>query len=92
MLREAIRNETKEGSKAKEFINKGELVPDEIIMNLVFERLRKEDVIKNGYLLDGFPRNANQAKELIKNGFEPNCVLVIDVSDEEVINRISGRR
>ena len=55
------------------------------------ERLKKEDVVKNGYLLDGFPRNANQAKELIKNGFEPDCVIVIDVLVTELSdNLLSG--
>eukprot|EP01080_Neovahlkampfia_damariscottae_P001318 gene1318-11401_t len=92
MLREAIKNNTEDGLIAKEYIDKGDLVPDKNIMNMVFERLKKEDVIKNGYLLDGFPRSENQAKELIKNGFEPDCVLVIDVSDEEVKKRIGGRR
>jgi adenylate kinase len=92
MLRDSIRKKTESGLKAEKFINNGELVPDELIMNLVFERLNQEDVKKNGYLLDGFPRNATQAKSLIDNNLAPDVVILLDVSDEEVTKRIGGRR
>jgi adenylate kinase len=92
MLRDSIRKKTEAGLKAEKLMNNGELVPDELVMNLVFERLNQDDVKKKGYLLDGFPRNATQAKSLIDNNLAPDAVILLDVSDEEVTKRIGGRR
>ena len=90
MFREAIKNKTEIGLKAKEYMDKGELVPDDITIGIVEERLKKDDC-KNGFMLDGFPRTIAQAEALDK-------IIVIDkvldftASDEIIIDRLSGRR
>lgn len=90
IFREAIRNKTLTGLKAKEYINAGNLVPDEIVDQLVKERLQKDDC-KNGFILDGYPRTIEQAKAL--NSFsEINHVFNFIIPKEIVIKRISGRR
>ena len=95
MFREAIANGTELGKKAKAIIESGGLVPDEITIGLVKERLAKEDCA-SGYLLDGFPRTLPQAEALTEMGPEIGrpATLVVDISvpDEELIKRISGRR
>lgn len=95
MFREAIASGTELGKKAKAIIESGGLVPDEITIGLVKERLAKEDCA-NGYLLDGFPRTLPQAEALTKMGPEIGraATLVVDISvpDEELLKRISGRR
>ncbi len=90
ILRNAIAEETPLGTKAKEYVESGGLVPDAVVVGLVEERL-KEDDTANGYILDGFPRTVEQAKAL--DGFADIDVAVqLDVDDETVIERLTGRR
>ena len=90
ILRRAIKNETPTGLAAKSYIDKGQLVPDSVVIDIVRERLVQEDC-KNGYLLDGFPRTVAQAEAL--EGFAKiDAVVDIDVSDEKLVERLSGRR
>lgn len=94
IFRYNIKNNTELGKQAKTFIEKGLLVPDEITIGIVRDRLVKDDC-KKGFILDGFPRTINQAmklKEILNDmGAKLDCVLNIDVTDTEIINRISGR-
>ena len=90
ILRRAIKNETPTGLAAKSYIDKGQLVPDSVVIDIVRERLVQDDC-KNGYLLDGFPRTVAQAEAL--EGFAKiDAVVDIDVSDEKLVERLSGRR
>ena len=90
ILRRAIKNETPTGLAAKSYIDKGQLVPDSVVIDIVRERLEHDDC-KNGYLLDGFPRTVAQAEAL--EGFAKiDAVVDIDVSDEKLVARLSGRR
>ena len=95
MFREAIRNKTPLGVLAESFISRGDLVPDDVTIGLVKERLSKDDCA-NGYLLDGFPRTLVQAEALSKLSSEINrpidLVINIDVDESILIDRISGRR
>lgn len=90
ILRRAIREKTPTGLAAKSYIDKGALVPDSVVIDIVRERLAQEDCQK-GYVLDGFPRTVPQAQALA--GFaDIDAVIDIDVSDEKLIERLSGRR
>ena len=90
ILRRAIKNETPTGLAAKSYIDKGQLVPDSVVIDIVRERLTQDDC-KSGYLLDGFPRTVAQAEAL--EGFAKiDAVVDIDVSDEKLVARLSGRR
>ena len=91
IIREAIKNGTKVGLEAQSYIERGDLVPDEVVIGIIKERLAADDC-KNGSILDGFPRTIPQAEALDKLGVEIDCVLEIDVADEDVISRLSGRR
>ncbi len=95
IFRANIKNGTELGKKAKEYMDKGELVPDELVVDLVKDRLEQDDC-KDGFMLDGFPRTVFQAEELTKimeaKGLSINCVLNIDVASEKLIDRIAGRR
>jgi len=91
MLREAIAKETALGKQAKEIMDAGNLVPDEVIINLVKERIKQEDC-KNGYLFDGFPRTIPQADALDNQEIFLDVVLELTLEDELIINRMSGRR
>lgn len=95
MFREAIANETPVGVEAKQYIDQGKLVPDEVTNRLVEERLNQEQ-FEHGYLLDGFPRNLAQAEALEqitdKDHLKIDLVLHLDVAEEELIRRITGRR
>lgn len=92
ILRENIRNKTPLGIKAKEYVDAGKYVPDDVIMDVLFDRVSKDDA-KKGYLLDGFPRTIPQAEVLAQRLEKGNCVVVVnlDVSDDVIIKRISGR-
>lgn len=90
MLRSAIRNGTELGIKAKEYMDAGGLVPDEVVIGLVKERLAMDDC-KDGFILDGFPRTVHQAEELGKFATIDN-VIMVDVADEKLVSRIAGRR
>ena len=90
MLRRAIQEQTPTGLKAKSYMDAGGLVPDDVIIDIVKDRLRADDC-KNGYILDGFPRTVPQAEALEKIA-EIDKVVELDVADEVLIQRISGRR
>ncbi len=91
MLRDAVREGTKLGLKVQAVMDSGALVTDEIILGLVKERIARDDC-KNGYLFDGFPRTIPQAEALVDQGIEIDCVIEIKVPDEEIVERLSGRR
>lgn len=91
MLREAIAKGTEVGKEAEKYINDGKLVPDEVMINLVLDRIGQEDCSK-GYILDGFPRTIAQAEAMTKAGIDVDCALMIDVPDDDIIARIGGRR
>lgn len=91
MLRTAIKNNTPLGQEAQGYIEKGELVPDETVVAIVKERLSQPDCEK-GYILDGFPRTIAQAKAIDENGIKIDKVLSLEVDDEKIIERLSGRR
>jgi len=95
MLREAVKNNSEVGKKADFYMIKGELVPDQIVIEIVKERLNKPDT-KNGFILDGFPRTKSQAENLdaaLKLSKIPlDMVLYFETSDSVVISRLSGRR
>ena len=91
MLREAIKNGTELGLQAKAVMDAGNLVSDELIIELVKERISQDDC-KNGFLFDGFPRTIPQAEALQENNVDINGVIELVISDEEIIKRMSGRR
>jgi adenylate kinase len=95
MLRGNVKDGTELGKKAKEYMDRGDLVPDELIVAMAAERLQQEDA-RDGFILDGFPRTVPQAEALDRQlsglGRRVTAVLLIDVSDEEVVRRLSGRR
>ncbi|MFW6383452.1 MAG: adenylate kinase [Nanoarchaeota archaeon] len=90
IFRENIKDETELGKEAKEYIDEGMLVPDELTIRIVNDRLSKQDC-KNGFILDGFPRNVAQAKAMDVI-VSIDKVVLIDISDDEAVRRISGRR
>ena len=91
ILREAIKNGTDMGLKAKSYIDNGNLVPDDVVIGIIADRLNMDDC-KNGFILDGFPRTIPQAEALDKMGIEIDCALSIEVADEKIMQRLSGRR
>ncbi len=91
LIREAIKNQTELGMAVKQYIEAGQLVPDDVVIQMVKERLAKDDC-KNGFILDGFPRTVPQAEALDKMGIIIDKVIDIEVSDEEITKRLSGRR
>ncbi|MCI8716354.1 MAG: adenylate kinase [Oscillospiraceae bacterium] len=91
ILRAAIKGGTPTGLKAKSFIDAGALVPDEVIIGIVDERLAKADC-KDGYILDGVPRTIAQAEALEKAGIKFDAVVSIEIGEEEILRRMSGRR
>lgn len=95
MFRAAMKNETEMGKLAKSFIDKGELVPDEVTNGIVKERLAESDIKENGFLLDGYPRTLEQAhaldKTLAELGLTLDGVINIDVNPDSLVERLSGR-
>ncbi len=91
ILRAAVKDGTEMGVKAKSYMDAGQLVPDEIIIGIIQDRI-KEDDCANGFILDGFPRTIPQAQALEDMGIEIDKVLDIEVSDEAITKRMSGRR
>lgn len=91
MLRAAIREGTDLGKLAEGYINEGKLVPDDVVVGIVKERLSQEDCEK-GFILDGFPRTTAQAEALDESGVEIDKVLSLEVADQTIIERLSGRR
>lgn len=95
IFRENIKNGTELGTLAKGYMDRGELVPDEVVVNLVMDRLQADDC-KGGFILDGFPRTIPQAESLTealaKAGMQMDIAIDVEVPDEVIIKRISGRR
>lgn len=91
ILRAAVKDRTPIGLKAKEYMDHGHLVPDEVIIGIINERLQAEDC-KKGYILDGVPRTIAQAEALDKAGIVFDAVINLEISDEEILQRMSGRR
>ena len=91
LLRAAMKEGTELGIKAKSFIDAGNLVPDDVVIGIIKERLAEDDC-KAGFILDGFPRTIPQAEALDKLGVAIDCVLDIDVKDEAIAARLGGRR
>ena len=95
MLREHVKNQTDLGAEAQGYMDSGRLVPDEVILGMMKVRLNNLDC-KNGYILDGFPRTIPQAKGLdsllIELKQSLDCVIVIEVNDDTIVNRMGGRR
>ncbi len=90
ILRKNIKEGTELGKLAKTYIDGGNLIPDDVMIRVMDARLAEDDC-KNGFILDGFPRTLAQAEELDKSDIEIDCVLNIDVPDEKIIERLSGR-
>lgn len=91
IIREALKNGTETGLKAKSYMDAGKLVPDEIVIAIIKERLAQDDC-KDGFILDGFPRTVPQAEALGQMGVEIDRVIDIEVPDEKIMARLSGRR
>jgi len=91
ILREAVKNGTEMGIKAKGFMESGQLVPDAVVIGILKDRIAQDDC-KGGYVLDGFPRTIPQAEELDAMGVTIDRVVDIEVADSKIIERLSGRR
>ena len=91
IIRAAVKNGTEMGLAAKAYTDKGALVPDEVVIGIIKERLADADC-KNGFILDGFPRTVGQADALAEMGVEITDVISIEVPDEKILERMSGRR
>ena len=91
IIRAALKNGTEMGLKAKSYIDAGNLVPDDVVIGIIKERLAEDDC-QNGYILDGFPRTIPQAEALDNLGFGIDAALSIEVADSEIVKRMSGRR
>lgn len=91
IIRNAIREKTQLGILAEDYIAKGQLIPDELAIDMVSHRLREKDC-ENGYILDGFPRTLPQARAMDEIGIELDCALNLLVADDVIVERLSGRR
>ena len=91
ILRAAMKNGTPVGLKAKDYVESGKLVPDDVIIGIIRERLAEDDC-KNGYILDGMPRTIPQAQALEDVGIEVEVALSIEIEDETIVKRMAGRR
>ena len=91
IIREALKNGTEVGLKAKSYMDAGKLVPDEVVIEIIKERLAQDDC-KNGFILDGFPRTVPQAEALDAMGIAIDKVVDIEVADEKIAQRLGGRR
>ena len=91
ILRAAVKDGTEMGIKAKSFMDAGQLVPDEVVIGIIKDRLKEKDC-ENGFILDGFPRTIPQAQALLESGNDIDKVLDIEVPDEKITKRMSGRR
>lgn len=92
MLRAAVKEGTEVGVAAKEYMDAGKLVPDEVIIGVVRDRLDQDDCVAHGWLLDGFPRTAVQARALAEANICPDVVLYLNVPDSMLVERVVGRR
>ena len=91
ILRAAVKNGTPTGLKAKEYMDAGKLVPDEVIIGIINERLQEPDCA-NGYILDGVPRTIAQAEAMEQAGISFDAVVAIEIPDEKIVARMGGRR
>ena len=91
ILKAAVKNGTAIGLEAKSYMDKGALVPDEVVIGIIKERMEEDDC-KNGFILDGFPRTIPQAEALDNLNFNIDVALSIEVADSEIVKRMSGRR
>ncbi len=91
IIRAALKNGTEMGLKAKAYIDSGRLVPDDVVIGIIKERLAQDDC-KNGFILDGFPRTIPQAEALDEMNITVDAALSIEVADREIVKRMSGRR
>ncbi len=91
IIRAALKNGTEMGLKAKAYIDSGRLVPDDVVIGIIKERLAEDDC-SEGFILDGFPRTIPQAEALDNMGVTIDCALSIEVADSEIVKRMSGRR
>ena len=91
ILRAAVKDGTEMGLKAKSYMDAGQLVPDEVVIGIIKDRLNDDDC-KNGFILDGFPRTIPQAQALLDSGIDIDKVIDIEVPDEAITKRMSGRR
>ena len=91
IIRAAIKNGTAEGQNARKYTEKGQLVPDEVVIGIIKDYL-SSDKCKNGFILDGFPRSIPQAEALEKMGVKIDAVLSIEVADDAIVSRMGGRR
>lgn len=91
IIRNAIREKTELGVVAEEYIEKGQLVPDELVIDMVAHRITEKDC-ENGYILDGFPRTLPQARAMDEIGIKLDCALNLIVADDVIVKRLSGRR
>ncbi|XP_031743812.1 adenylate kinase, chloroplastic isoform X2 [Cucumis sativus] len=92
LLRAEVNSGSKNGKLAKEYMEKGQLVPNDIVVLMVKERLLQPDSQENGWLLDGYPRSYSQAIALKELGFEPDLFILLEVSEEILVERVVGRR
>ena len=92
LLREQVSMGTENGKIAKEYMDRGDLVPDGVVIDMVKSRLAQDDAQANGWLLDGYPRSGSQASALEEAGIRPKLFIVLEVPDEELIKRVVGRR
>ena len=91
ILREVSKSQSHLAQKVQTYLNSGQLVPDEIIIEMLVERISKDDC-NNGFILDGFPRNIEQAKSLDQAGVNIDLVIYLKILEEQIIERMSGRR
>ena len=91
ILRAAIKDGTPTGVQAKSYIDAGQLVPDEVIIGILNERIARDDCAK-GYILDGVPRTIGQAKAMEESGIEVDAAVALEISEDEILRRMSGRR
>lgn len=91
ILREAVMNETQTGLKAKSYMDAGTLVPDDVIIDVIRERMSQPDCV-NGFILDGVPRTVAQAQALERMGVDIDIVINLEVADNDIVRRLSGRR
>ena len=92
LLRAEVAAGTENGKQAKEYMDRGDLVPNEVVVGMVASRLSAEDCVENGWLLDGYPRSEDQATALTSTGIEPELFLLLDVPEDILVERVTGRR
>lgn len=92
MLRAAMRDNTPLGEEVRSYMDQSKLVPDDIMIRIVTERLAQEDCTKRGWVLDGYPRTENQAKALLSSGVKPDRFILLDVPQRILLERVEGRR